>query len=511
MDPKPGLVELKRTAPDTTFRNVQIQGNGNGETNTNVSYFMFERWISDLEKETPYLTKKPGKEHETIGISSTFDVKSYQLYFALLRVYTYCPSMCFECFNQLSFLDPSKFQKMLEMMGQNSIDNDTMSHADRISFNGIRWHGGYQGHDYMMSIGGYVYKYYVDAVPVPVPVPGGGWFTSAKPGAEFDNTKNLIKSAKTAIATATDAENILVSSIQYDSAADIDNVDKQLMHDAYNELKTFVNKNKNMGAISIALYSVFDTFTDSINIKRNDVNSSDYNSKFVNVRNALNGHVKTMVKTMDMSKQWLKIAKSMTSDAKKGTPIIKAKVQQIIANVEHLKTSVKKAINITETALKGMIAYHKLLASTDNTKQVGVTTSTDNTKQVGVIASPGNITQVGVTTSPGNSSSSSSPATTLPVFVQTPVAITDIPPEYKMMYLFEMIGILLSQDAQDRKICISEITKHVEFKSHPSIPHEIFVTITDVQKQATIDDLTCLSISYLVLQHIKNMSSLYEK
>ncbi len=36
----------------------------------------------------------------------------------------------------------------------------TLSHADITSYNGIQWHVGYRDHDYMLAIGGYVYKYY---------------------------------------------------------------------------------------------------------------------------------------------------------------------------------------------------------------------------------------------------------------------------------------------------------------------------------------------------------------
>jgi hypothetical protein len=97
----------------TTFTNVR-EHERESQDASKLSYFAFERFIADLEKETPYLQCRD----TDIGISATHDVNSYQIYFSMMRMYTYCPCVFFECFNQLAYLDVTKFQKLLGMIGQ---------------------------------------------------------------------------------------------------------------------------------------------------------------------------------------------------------------------------------------------------------------------------------------------------------------------------------------------------------------------------------------------------------
>jgi hypothetical protein len=79
--------------------------------------------------------------------------------------------------------------------------------------------------------------------------------------------------------------------------------------------------------------------------------------------------------------------------------------------------------------------------------------------------------------------------------------IHHIPHEYLIMYLFEMVGLLLSKGDSG---CVSKIQKHVKFLPHAAIPSAITETIQGLQSSTSVlDKSTCIALSYLVLQHMK--------
>jgi hypothetical protein len=96
-------------------------------------------------------------------------------------------------------------------------------------------------------------------------------------------------------------------------------------------------------------------------------------------------------------------------------------------------------------------------------------------------------------------------STPTPVPQKTHSSTSDMPNEYLIMYLFEMIGLLLSKD--DKNVDFQNaIQKHVTFEPHAAIPTAIFDSIKGIQgstSQQPLDKSSRMALSYLVIQHVK--------
>jgi hypothetical protein len=96
----------------------------------------------------------------------------------------------------------------------------------------------------------------------------------------------------------------------------------------------------------------------------------------------------------------------------------------------------------------------------------------------------------------------------VPVPKKTHSSTSDMPNEYLIMYLFEMIGLLLSKD--DKNVDFQNaIQKHVTFEPHAAIPTAIFESIKGIKgiqgstSQQPLDKSSRMALSYLVIQHVK--------
>ncbi len=95
--------------------------------------------------------------------------------------------------------------------------------------------------------------------------------------------------------------------------------------------------------------------------------------------------------------------------------------------------------------------------------------------------------------------------TPVPVPKKTRSSTSDMPNEYLIMYLFEMIGLLLSKDNTNVDFQ-NAIQKHVTFEPHAAIPTAIFESIKGIKgstSQQPLDKSSRMALSYLVIQHVK--------
>jgi hypothetical protein len=86
-----------------------------------------------------------------------YNRESFQMYYALLRLYKYCPCVCFEYIEQLPYLEASKLKALLDLIEfkskQKTSSETKSSTPDEVSF-GIATTGSGVGGNDMLSIGG---------------------------------------------------------------------------------------------------------------------------------------------------------------------------------------------------------------------------------------------------------------------------------------------------------------------------------------------------------------------
>jgi hypothetical protein len=94
-----------------------------------------------------------------------FQPDSYQMHFAILRMYKYCPCVCFEFIEQLSifkYLDARKLKHVLDTVYASTRQSSDYSNNDDISYAIVAIDNA--KHDEMLSIGAYKYE-----APAPAP------------------------------------------------------------------------------------------------------------------------------------------------------------------------------------------------------------------------------------------------------------------------------------------------------------------------------------------------------